>query len=664
MRIFVVGLSLVVLLAGLDRAGVWEPGELAWAEQARAVATHAFGARDLEPDGRRLGMPTRNDLGHGELATDSSALGFRLFGLSERAGRLPIALFGLLGVIACMGLGRLRADERTAGYAGLVLVTMPAYFTPARSMCSDVPTMAAIVLAVVGLEMRGAGFVLAAAGLLLGFLARGAIFGVALPLLVVSVSAIVLRRFDGRAQATAVVGVLALAAGVFALSQAAPGLAPLALGATKTALATPHPTFDTTLAEIGHGAFPWSALAPVALFSRDERHLELRVLAIVGTASSYALHSFTADLVTPVPFLGLPFLALGIAIAFRDWELGGRTPLLAGVCVASLLVLLVLDFTRFPDKSLVAYGRDPIHQVKGLGPLFVAAGVVAGLSALVAAMSGRFGARVWFFGALAAALFVRFAIHPRLGELLSSRAAFAAFREHGSDGRLALWGVSQKAAIYSGISAEIAPTPGSALDFLAEKNAFVALPLERLPELNALHRSRTGTNLPVVDARSPSAILAVGALPSGEHDQSPLAELVFDRLPSGITPLDVELGKRVRMSGIAIQSRGKRRFDVAMYYRVTAAGLGGHCTFLHVDRSPTRHSVEHLDWSSYPLSVWQPGDVVKDTFDVQLPASFGSGRYALWFGFGVMPCSDDRRLNVTSGPSEDNRVLGGFIEVR
>jgi hypothetical protein len=65
------------------------------------------------------------------------------------------------------------------------------------------------------------------------------------------------------------------------------------------------------------------------------------------------------------------------------------------------------------------------------------------------------------------------------------------------------------------------------------------------------------------------------------------------------------------------------------------------------------------------MSLWQVGDVIVDDFEVTLPPHFHTGRYALWWGIGELPCQDDRRMPVTSGPNDGHgRVRGGMLEVR
>jgi hypothetical protein len=114
-------------------------------------------------------------------------------------------------------------------------------------------------------------------------------------------------------------------------------------------------------------------------------------------------------------------------------------------------------------------------------------------------------------------------------------------------------------------------------------------------------------------------------------------------------------------------ARAGRRAHLRVAVRTLASGdahANSHCTFLHVDHAPTRYSVEHRT-HAYPAALWRPGDVVIDDFELVLPPHFRAGRYALYWGVGVLPCHDDARMPITSGPDDGHsRVPGGYLEVR
>src|SRR5580704_14679713 len=182
----------------LSRSGLWDPYELNVADLARRLALNLYGASGLALTGADNSLPHLNDLGRPQLPFSSIALGFKLFGLHEWAGRLPLALWGFLGVLATYAFVARLFDRRTGAYAAVVLSTMPLYFVQARSILGDICTMAGLAMAFGGLAVaafdRDEGgptnwrarlpwIGMAAVGLFAGFESRGALLGLGVPLL-------------------------------------------------------------------------------------------------------------------------------------------------------------------------------------------------------------------------------------------------------------------------------------------------------------------------------------------------------------------------------------------------------------------------------------------------------------------------------------------------
>src|SRR5258708_19008479 len=80
------------VLPPLSKNGLWDPYELNVADLSRRVAYNLFGASQLALDGADNSLPHLNDLGRPQLPYSSIGLGFRLFGVHQWAGRLPLAL--------------------------------------------------------------------------------------------------------------------------------------------------------------------------------------------------------------------------------------------------------------------------------------------------------------------------------------------------------------------------------------------------------------------------------------------------------------------------------------------------------------------------------------------------------------------------------------------
>src|SRR6185369_3270688 len=242
------------------------------AEFARRIALNLLGGQGLSLDGADNEVPTRSELGRGELPFTSIALGFRLFGLHEGAGRLPLSLWALAGLAATYLLVRRLADRRSAWFAVLVLATMPLYFLHARTMLGDIVTMSALALAVSGLALavfdRSAGSVrwlalgVGLLGMVCALLSRGVLIGIAVPACSVGVTWLVLRatRVDSGERFGDAIGALALGFGALCGAVACRALlqAPESGGKFSLWLGTmvnrPRvlPTFDSVLLQLGH----------------------------------------------------------------------------------------------------------------------------------------------------------------------------------------------------------------------------------------------------------------------------------------------------------------------------------------------------------------------------------------------------------------------------
>ncbi len=397
-------IAAAVLFTTLHRSGIWDPYELDAADLSRRIAVNVFKAQNLALPGAMNEMPTLSDLRMGELPFTSMALGFKLFGLHDWTGRLPLAVWGFVGVWALYEL-LARLSGRHAGvYGAVALVTMPLYFMQARTMLGDIVTMSALALAFAGLvgalfdrarkidpdgverPAQGTGFVKAlwlvpaAVGLVAGYLSRGWLIGVAVPALSAGIAWAVVRLGSGKKRplgATDVIGALALAgglvaawAGVALLVGTSPDAPlPRGLGVMLLKKATAEATFDRTLRHLGHALFPWSAFLPFAagrLFRAPvelaeparERETGLRVALLVGAAVAYAAFAAIAPHATFVPFSGVALFAGIAAIALVDFERGAPPSRALALGTALLVLVLYRDMTLEPSRAFAVFEVD------------------------------------------------------------------------------------------------------------------------------------------------------------------------------------------------------------------------------------------------------------------------------------------------------------------
>ncbi len=388
-------LVILSLFGPIAASGIWDPPEREVAELARRIALNLLGGHGLSVEGANNEVPTRGELGRGELPFTSIAAGFRVFGLHDWAGRLPLALWGLIGLGATYVLVRRLADKRSALFAVLVLGTMPLYFLQARTMLGDIVTMSALSLALAGLglavfdregEEVATGRLLALGvgvlGMVCAVLSRGVLVGVALPAFSVGLSWLVLdrARITSRERFGDAVGLASLGAGVVAgvlagraLAHAPDGAAPFSLW-LGSAVNRPRvlPTFDSLILQLGHALFPWSAIIPVALGAMlreppveapaaRQREAALRTLALLLPGIGLLVYGLAAPVFGPLPFGAVAGLAIAAALFFRDFERGVPLSRAASMVVVALAVLLLVDFKNFPEKGLSAFCVTDAH---------------------------------------------------------------------------------------------------------------------------------------------------------------------------------------------------------------------------------------------------------------------------------------------------------------
>ena len=266
--------------------------------------------------------------------------------------------------------------------------------------------------------------------------------------------------------------------------------------------------------------------------------------------------------------------------------------------------------------------------------------------------------------------------YPAFARQISPTEAFERYRElRRAQEPLGVLGEQAGAARYQGApDAQSLDGVDDALAWLTEEppraRRFLVIRKADLPELNAQFRELHAQNLPVLDARSSEVLLASNQLLSGERDQNPLAELVRNAPPPIQHPLHAVLGEQLEVLGWSVRSTDgvlqtsvvpTERYRFSIYYRVVAPPNGSWQTFVHIDGLQRRFNADHepLD-GKYPLRLWRPNDVIVDTTDVVLEPNFSPGPYRVYFGL----FSGDRRLHVTEGAADEDRIVAGTLQVR
>ena len=311
-----------------------------------------------------------------------TSVGFSLLGLSEWAGRLPIALRGLLTAGLCLLL-LWRMGERRAGiYSVVVLASTPLFLFNARPMLGAAPgfaTSAAVALCTLellfgnGSQAQATKRLAWTAGLLvsaaLAAFISGALLGVFPPLAAGVTVALMQGRLSQPAQRPFLVGAtllcLALAALIAGDVVADEFGYSLWLGG-KPQAGNP-PTFDSVLEHVFHGFTPWSALLPLALAwmwrapvvgadaaqADADRAQALRLTLLLWAALGYAAQTlYISRYGLAVTYLPVVALSASVALLMRDIEGGQLSPGPTAVASALLCGLVIRDFGLYPNAPV------------------------------------------------------------------------------------------------------------------------------------------------------------------------------------------------------------------------------------------------------------------------------------------------------------------------
>jgi 4-amino-4-deoxy-L-arabinose transferase-like glycosyltransferase len=388
--LFAALVAILSLFGPISASGIWDPHELRVADLSRRIALTLLGAKGLALEAANNEVPTLGELARGQLPFTSVALGFRLFGLHEWAGRLMLALWGIVGLSATYALVARLSDRRAGAFAVLALSTTPLFFLHARTILGDMVTMSSIALAVAGLAIAafdridpdqqraprralwlGVGLV----GLAAGFGARGVLVGVAVPALAVGLAWLVMRGAGRRDDSFGnVVGVGLLLVGLLAslLGARELALAPERVNEFSMLLGAAVekqrqlPTHEFVVHHLGHGLLPYSALVPLAAGRMlvapvgvsgvaFERETSLRATVLIASAAGLAVHGFMAPVTGHLAFGPVFALLVMVALFIRDFERGAPASRTLVMSIAALAILLYTDFKNFPEKGFSAF---------------------------------------------------------------------------------------------------------------------------------------------------------------------------------------------------------------------------------------------------------------------------------------------------------------------
>jgi hypothetical protein len=200
----VVVLAAVVLLPGLGTFGLYEPHERQIADKvapapelAKKLAQTPMATPPAPKDGCYKMQPP--DQLARSLTHRAIKYGRDTFGATDTGRRLPLALLGLLAVLASAGIAMRTSGSRAGIVTALVLLSMPLLVFQSRQLTSEIGTAtgsALIIYSLLALSRPArlwfvdipVSVAALAAGLTLGFVSGGALLGVLVPLLAFAVA--------------------------------------------------------------------------------------------------------------------------------------------------------------------------------------------------------------------------------------------------------------------------------------------------------------------------------------------------------------------------------------------------------------------------------------------------------------------------------------------
>ncbi len=702
----------VTLLGQLGSYGLWDPQEITVADQAREVANKgAWGvvAKRQPP-----------------LTVWLVAASTQILGPSEFAARLPLALMGLVGALAIWGLGRRLGRPRAGLFAAVILVSSPLYLFQARQLTSDVATVVASTIAMLGLagliwgERRWLDGAIAVVGLVLAHLADGILLGAWIPLAGAAFAALAtVWQDDRRPRAAialggaAVLSLLWILVTVFDVVTAQPGqiglfgktlapakeYLPLLGGQWRQGQPPPSATFDYVVNQVAFGMFPWSAIAPIAvlrLATRRDKGVLLLAWAVIG----YAVATLWVRKLGDLRFPALAPIALAVGWLIDETLDDDKSD---GMPLAALFVLLAgfilaLDIKNFPDEiSSVQLAGRPVKSPPEAAAYYWGILMLGGATALAAATGLYAGApeprrarigRTALWAAIGAGaafgLYCAQVYTPALSQHFSYKNMFQSYFDHRTGTEpLAVMGIPGsgpefyargKLARIDGIPQLLTflngsdRTPSAGVESPAGERAFAIVPVDRRCQIQEVATTqRLGYH--VLDNRNARFLLLTNKLLPGESDQNPLLDAFPGQPPASYArDITANFEDTLELLGVDMPDRVTKgsRFKMTLWFRVKKRPTQNYKVLVHFDGGPVRFQGDHDPVRGLcAASQWQPGSVVKDTFEVTAgDMTNPKGTYQVFTGLFTGGSGFWKNMTVLSDPhGPDNRVPIGTLVV-
>jgi 4-amino-4-deoxy-L-arabinose transferase-like glycosyltransferase len=363
---WLLGLVVLVLVAStllrLSSYGIWDPWELSVADAARKLGEGVAAGKDSSFTLRLV------------------QASFAVFGTREWAGRLPIALCGLLLLALSALWVRRFAGSRAALYSALALGTTPLFLLHSREMVGATPAFLGSALVVVGASSavyRPARseepayapwlwLLLSLLGGLLGTYTAGVLLTVLPPLLAVSASALLLGTpFDHslpsarRGAAWVVLAATVLVGFIVARTVWHHG-SEFSVWTGGAPLDEAVPTFERVITQLFHGLAPFSAAAPVALGAllwtqpNTRADAPLRLIVLLWATLAFAATTVFLSAFGSAAFAAPAAVTIAVALWLDDTEERTDSWWPELLITVLMLGLIIRDFALYPSSPFDA----------------------------------------------------------------------------------------------------------------------------------------------------------------------------------------------------------------------------------------------------------------------------------------------------------------------
>ena len=491
------------------------------------------------------------------------------------------------------------------------------------------------------------------------------------------------------------------------------------LGRAAGTIDKPGGTFDYYVRQLGYGLFPWSGFVAGALFMFLGRSSALRSIAnrrnlylLLAMALPYLFFTLSgtkfAHYILPVlPFLGVMVAAtlgwlskesemsvrlaevgppLGPVVPACEetpkpfWSgLGARGDLIVLTAVAVILYSilahdLVLDFRYFHRLFVYYPNRETPFEYQpfiALQIIFFPIGIVMGFG-LLSRYLGRWQLAGLSLGAIALGCYLSWVTLPALRWSFSYKPMYYAYeklkKEGEPVGQYNDWQQPERSVIFLFQNECVHLRNDKLLETFLKRpgRKFVIVDRNRLADLRRV-ATQAGIKVFVVSDDHPYARL-ISDQPN-EADSRKAAKYIASELPAGAEKIDADFGGKVKLIGWTVDPATVKpgaSTTVSLYFQAQQVMDRDWQIFIHGDGPQGGSHRIHADHypieGLYPTTEWQPGEIVRDTFNIDVPADYPFDYFYLWTGLYI----GEQRLDLGNNPPNDgqNRVRGPMIRVK